>query len=167
MATPTFTLGLSEIQIGTASDQGTMPNTLTKIGMTYKDTCKLNQAASDITEHFEEGHASPAVRIKNKKMPELKFSIMDPDEALLAELVGGELVDTTKWGFDGTEIVANKAVRISTEQGLVFDIPNGDIEAVVNGEFSKKGIFLIDVTVTPLAVEAGKPILGYKPVVTP
>ena len=46
-------------------------------------------------------------------------------------------------------------------QGLIFDIPNGDIEANINAELSKKGITLVEVTVTPMAVTAGKAILAY------
>lgn len=155
-----ITLGLSEIQVGTASAAGTMPGSLAKIGKTYKDSCKLVQAASDVTEHFEEGKSSPEVRRKNKKMPVLTFSIMDPDAQLLADYIGGTIV-SGKWGFDGTEDVANKAIKVVTEQGLVVDIPNADIEAVINAEFSAKGIFLVDFTVTPMSVTSGKPIQSY------
>jgi hypothetical protein len=156
-----ITLGLSQIEVGTAATNGTMPGSLAKIGKTYKDTCKLVQAAADVTEHFEEGRSAPEVRRKSKKVPVLTFSLMDPDVALLVDLVGGALTDSTKWGFDGTEEVVNKAVRVKSEQGLYVDIPNGDIEAVINAEFSEKGIFLVDVTVTPLATTAGKAILAY------
>jgi len=155
-----ITLGLSEIQSGVASAAGTMPETMTKIGMTYKDSCKLNQDKADVTEHFEEGKSSPAVRNKTKKMPALAFSIMNPDPALLADLVGGS-VTNGKWGFDGSETTANKAVRVKSVQGLYVDIPNADVEAVINAEMSQKGIFLVDVTVTPMAVTAGKAIYAY------
>lgn len=154
-----ITLGLAQILAGAASPGGTMPS-LAKIGKTYKDTCKLNQAASEATEHFEEGKASPEVRKKQKKVPVLTFSIMDPDPQFLADYIGGAVING-KWGFDGTEIVANKAIQVQTEQGLWIDIPNGDIEAVVNAEFSAKGIFLVDFTVTPLAVTVGKSIFAY------
>lgn len=156
----TITLGLSEIQVGVASASGAMPGSLTKIGKTYKDTCKLVQASSDVTEHFEEGKSAPEVRRKSKKMPILTFSLMDPDPTLLASLVGGELTGGV-WGYDGSEDVENKAIRVVSEQGLWVDIPNGDIEAVINAEFSTKGIFLLDVTVTPLAVTSGKPYQSY------
>lgn len=156
-----ITLGLTEILVGAAASGGTMPGSLTKIGKTYKDSCKIMQDASDVTEHFEEGKAAPEVRRKTKKMPKLTFQLMDPDVTLLSQLVGGTITDSTKWGFDGTEDVINKAIRLKSEQGLWFDIPNADIEAVINAEFSEKGIFLLDVTVTPLAVSAGKPIVAY------
>lgn len=154
-----ITLGLCQIKVGTAAPNGTMPGTLTKIGKTYKDTAKINHDAADVTEHFEEGHAAPEARSKSKKIPKVTFSIMDADGQLLADYVGGTVSSGT-WGYDGDEVVANKAVFIETEQGLDFEIPNGDIEATINADLSAKGIFLVDFIVTPLAVTAGKAIRG-------
>lgn len=160
-----ITLGLSVIKVGTASPAGTMPTGtgLTKIGKTYKDTCKIGQDAADVTEHFEEGMAAPEVRKKNRKIPKLTFSLMDADAKMLADYVGGTATGTAgkeTWSYDGNELVANKAILVETEQGLNFEIPNADIEAVINADMSAKGIFLVDFTVTPLAVAAGKAIRG-------
>lgn len=166
----TITLGLSEIQVGTVDALGDMPTTMAKLGMTYKDTCKLAQATSEVAEHFEEGKASPAARNKQKKMPILTFSAMDPDVDFLTNYIGGEKVNG-KWGFNGDEIVANKAIRIKSKKGLIIDIPNADIEAVINADMSNKGIFLVDFTVTPMAVPEGKKAIMAYPaetlVVTP
>lgn len=145
--------------VGAAAPAGVMPS-LNKIGKTYKDSCKLNQAASEVTEHFEEGKASPEVRKKQKKIPVLTFSIMDPDAQTLADYIGGT-VTNGKWGFDGTEEVVNRSIQVQTEQGFWVDIPNADIEAVLNTELSVKGIFLVDFTVTPLSVTSGKAIYMY------
>jgi hypothetical protein len=167
---PLITLGLSEIQAGTAAPTGVMPadGDLTKIGKTYQDTCKMAQAASDVTEHFEEGKAAPEVRKKKKKMPILTFSIMDPDVDLLAGYVGGTKDPTSgKWGYNGDEVVAAKAIRVKSEQGLWVDIPNSDIEAVINADYSAKGIFLVDFTVTPLAVASGKKAFQAYPAPVP
>ena len=165
MATRTslITLGLCEIQVGEASAAGTMPVSLAKIGKTYKDTCKIAQDSADVTEHYEEGKAAPEVRKKSRKMPILTFSIMDASVQDLVDYVGGANVgehDTPVWGYDGDEVVANKAIKVVTEQGLDFEIPNGDIEAVINADMSAKGIFLVDFTVTPCAVESGKALRG-------
>jgi hypothetical protein len=156
-----ITLGLSQIEAGEASLIGAMPVTMIKVGKTYKDSCKLVQAPSDVTEHFEEGKAAAEVRRKSKKPPTLTFSIMDADPQLLADLVGGSITGGTTWGFDGTEVVANRAIRVKAEQGLWVDVPNADIHAVINAEYSEKGIFLLDVTVTPAAVTSRKPIFAY------
>lgn len=157
------TLGLSEIQVGTASKAGTMPTELVKIGKTYKDTCKIAQDAADVTEHYEEGMAAPEVRKKSRKIPKLTFSIMDANVQDLVDYVGGADIGSEnepKWGYDGNEVVANKAIFVKTEQGLDFEIPNADIEAVINADMSAKGIFLVDFTVTPMAVDAGKALRG-------
>ena len=150
-----YTLGLCQIKVGDASQSGTMPGTMTKIGKTYKDTAKLSQANSDVTEHFEEGKAAPEIRKKSKKMPVLEFSIMDADAALLAAYIGGE-ASNESWLFDGDEVVANKAIEVEMEQGFKIQIPNADIEAVVDADLSAKGILLVKFTVTPCAVTSGK-----------
>ena len=158
-----ITLGLAQIKVGEAAPNGTMPITLTKIGKTYKDTAKIGQDAAEVTEHFEEGKSAPEVRKKQKKIPKLTFSMMDADVKALIDYIGGTNVGTEiapKWGFDGDEIVANKAILVEAEQGLNFEIPNGDIEAVINADMSAKGIFLVEFTVTPLAVTSGKAIRG-------
>ena len=66
--------------------------------------------------------------------------------------------------MDGNEVVENVAMQIIPEQGLVFDIPNADVEAVINADMSAKGIFLVDFTVTPMAVSAGGAIRARKKV---
>lgn len=160
----TITLGLCQILVAEANAAGTMPEkaTMTKIGKTYKDTANINQDAADVTEHFEEGKSAPEVRKKSKKIPKVTFSLMNPDPTMLANYVGGTVDGKGDWGYDGDEVTANKAVYIETEQGLDFAIPNGDIEAVINGALSTSGIVLIDFTVTPCAVTTGKAIRAVK-----
>ena len=165
--TSTLTLGLSVIKVGEASKEGAMPANMVKIGKTYKDSCKIEQATSDVTEHFEEGMAAPEVRKKQRKIPQVKFSIMDANAQDLVDYVGGELVEGTKWGYNGNEAVANRSIYIQTEKGLSFEIPNADIEAVINGEMSAKGIFLVDFTVTPMAVNKGKALRGVPDGIAP
>ena len=161
----TITLGLCQILVADANAAGTMPEkaSMTKIGKTYKDTANINQDAADVTEHYEEGKSAPEVRKKSKKIPKVTFSLMNPDPTMLATYIGGSVDDSTHgWGYNGDEVVANKAVYIETEQGLDFAIPNGDIEAVINGALSASGIVLIDFTVTPCAVTTGKAIRAVK-----
>lgn len=165
-----ITLGLSEILVGPAAPDGNMPkpDQLKKIGKTYKDTAKLGQDKSEVTEHYEEGRAAPEVRKKTKKIPVFTFSIMNADIDMLVAYVGGTKEEKkeggkSKWTFDGSENVANCSFLIKSDQGLWFEVPNGDIDAVINSEMSAKGIFLVDFVVTPLAVSEGKAIRAYDP----
>lgn len=158
-----YTLGLAVIKCGKPAADGGMGTSLSKIGKTYQDTCKLVQEKSESTEHYEEGQAAPAIRKNKKKIPILTFSIMDPDEKFLADYVGGTYDATTGWNFDGTEAVAPLSFQVEPEQGLVISIPKGDIEAVINADMSAKGLFLVDFTVTPLAPDkAGVKAIGAK-----
>lgn len=156
--TSVITIGLARIAVGTAAPNGTMPAELAKIGKVYKDTCKIAQDAAEVTEHFEEGKSAPEVRKKTKKVPKVTFSLMDCDPDALVKYIGGEKVNTNGWGFNGDEITSNIAIKIESEQGLDFCIPNADVEAVINADMSAKGIFLVDFTVTPCAVTSGKAI---------
>ncbi len=158
---PSMTIiGLKQVKVGVAALDGTMPENLAKIGKVYKDTIKITQDAADVTEHYEEGKSAPEVRKKSKKIPKITFSLMDCDMSALADYVGGEVDGNGKWGYDGDEVVANKAIFLEAEQGADFEIPNGDIEAVINADMSAKGIFLVDFTITPMAVTAGKAFRG-------
>lgn len=94
--TSLITLGLCEIQVGAASPSGVMPDILAKIGKTYKDTAKIAQDSSDVTEHYEEGKAAPEVRRKARKIPALTFSIMDASVQDLIDYVGGENVGSAE-----------------------------------------------------------------------
>lgn len=160
-----ITLGLSQILVGEEVKDSTTPSSafasMTKIGKTYQDTCKLAQDASEVTEHFEEGKSAPEVRKKRKKMPKLTFSIMDPDVECLKKYVGGTDVTTGGFGMDGSEVVKNVSIKVETEQGLEIYIANADVEAVINADFSAKGLFLVDFTITPCATATGgKPFIA-------
>lgn len=167
----TITLGLSEILVGKASPEGVMPQiaTMKKIGMTYKGTTLISQEKGEEIQHFEEGVSAPAIRKVLKKAPKVTFSIMNADVDTLVDYVGGKKIvkggseTKTKWSFKGNETVENKAILIKPEQGLCFEIPNGAIEATINGKMTTEGIFLVDFTVTPLDVKNGGCINAYDP----
>lgn len=49
---------------------------------------------------------------------------MDANVQDLVDYVGGENIGSEtepKWGYDGNEVVANKAIFVKTEQGLDFE----------------------------------------------
>lgn len=148
-----ISLGLSEIQVGQIEADGGEATSYTKIGKTYQNTCKLQQETGDVTEHYEEGQAAPEVRKKKKKVPVLTFSIMDPDPTFLEAYLGGTTTgtgDDMEWSWSDTAEEIEASIRAIPEVGLVYTIPRGDIEAVLNADMSSQGINLVDFTVTPL-----------------
>ena len=156
-----ISLGLSEIQVGKIAEDGGEASTYAKIGKTYQNTCKLQQETADVTEHYEEGQAAPEVRKKKKKVPVLKFSIMDPDVTFLKEYLGVTVAgsgDEAVWSWSDTDEDIVASIRAIPDVGPVYTTPRADIEAVLNADMSSQGINLVDFTVTPLKpTKAGVP----------
>ena len=158
-----ITLGLSQIQVGAIEPDGDVSKAFKKIGKTYENTCTIKQDNAEVTEHYEEGQTAPEVRKKRKKAPVLKFSIMDPDVEFLQTYLGGTTTgegDEAVWQWTDEVENIEYSVRVIPEVGLVYTIPRGDIEAVLNADMSSKGINLVDFTVKPLKpIKAGVPFM--------
>src|SRR5690606_37397020 len=136
-----FTYGLSEIQFNG-----------TKVGMTYKDTARLTQDDPEITEHYEEGKANPAVTTETKRIPKLEFAIMNPDAQFLQTHMGGTYDSTTKtWSFDGSETVTSGVWTVLPKKGFEhIKINKGQANAKIDFDISDKGLLLVRFVVTPL-----------------
>lgn len=148
--TTLYTYGLSEIRFNGV-----------KVGMTYKDTCKMTQDAPDKTDHFEEGKSFPAISNKEKKAPKVEFSIMNPDTKFLADHMGGTYTAIDKsWAFDGSETVEPGKWEIITKKGMDFSIAKGDPEVTIDFDISDKGLLLVKFVVTPLIPDE----VGVKPI---
>ncbi len=145
-----YTYGLSEITFNG-----------TKVGMTYQDSARMTQEASEVIEHYEEGHANPAVSSKTKRIPRLEFAIMNPDAQFLQTHLGGTYDSTTKtWSFDGSETVTDGKWVVKPKKGFEsVTIEKGSADAVIDWEISDRGLLLVRFVVTPLTPDtAVKPI---------
>lgn len=154
-----YTYGLKEILVGTAdAASGTVPaiTNLTKLGEVYQDTCSFNQDDPTITEHREEGVATPKVVQQVKTIPYITCSLMNPSAAVLATVFGGTASGDV-WGMNGDEADVVKSVRLVTKTGLDFGIPNAMLSAKMNTTtISDTTIVLVDITIRPMAVASGK-----------
>ena len=148
------TLGLSSIQVApVASDGGPGTTGFTAFGLTYQDSCKLTEEDGETTEFFAE-EVEDAIITKTKKgKTTLTFSVMDPDATAMQKLFGGELQagPPKQWGAPSSIPTIEKTVKIAPAQGMQITIVRGQVKAKINAEFSRKGLFLVDVTVTVLA----------------
>lgn len=143
------TLGLSKILGKTAeptkldfAETGYEP-----FGLTYEDTCKMSQEDPETTEFYAEEEDDPVESIDKAGKITFTFSIMNPDLTTLNRLFGGE-VATDIWSYPDTVSTVEESVIILPKKGLKFQIPRMKLTAKINGEFSKKGLLLIEVTGT-------------------
>jgi hypothetical protein len=148
-----YTIGLSSIKVGDIAEDGDMGESLAVLGQTYQDTCKFGQDDPETTDFYAEEVDDPVFSMSKAGKTTFTFSIMNPELVTLQSLLGGTITgsgDSAKWGAPDTMPIIEKSVKITPQQGLAFDIPRMKIVAKINGEFSKKGLLLIEVTGTAL-----------------
>ena len=146
-----YTLGLSKIEVGATAADGGMGESLAPLGYTYQDTCKMTQEDPETTDHYAEEVDDPVVSISRGGKTNFAFSLMNPSVTVLADLLGGTADEGSgKWEAPDKIPVVEKSVRITPEQGLKFEIPRMKLVSKINGDFSKKGILLIEVAGTVL-----------------
>lgn len=154
-----YSYGLKGVYVGTAAPTtGVVPAiaNLTKLGEVYQETCNFNQDDPEIVEHREEGVAAPKVVQQSKTLPYITLTLMNPSAEVLERVFGGT-ASGDNWGINGDEADVVKSVRLETKVGLDFGFPNALLTAKMNTTtISDKTIVLVDVTIRPQAVDAGK-----------
>ena len=145
------TLGLSEI-LGKNSEPsaGDFQETgYSNFGLTYEDTCKMSQDDPETTEFYAEEEDDPVESIEKQGKITFAFSIMNPDLTTLTRLFGGTVASDV-YAYPDTVSMVEESVIIKPRKGLMFQVPRMKLVSKINGEFSKKGLLLIEVTGTVL-----------------
>lgn len=143
------TLGLSKI-LGKQSEPTTANFTetgYTPYGLTYQDTAKMSQEDGEETEFYAEEEDDPIETIEKAGKTTFTFSVMNPDLTTLKRLFGGEIA-TNIWAYPDVAATVEESLIILPRKGLKFQVPRAKIKAKFNGEFSKKGLLLLEVTAT-------------------
>jgi hypothetical protein len=148
-----YTLGLAKIEIGDIANDGGMGTTLAILGQTLQGTCNITQDDPEVSEFFAEELDDAVVSIGKRGKTTIAFSIMNPDTAVLLKTLGGTVTgsgDAAKWSAPASLPVIEKSVKITPQQGLVWEFPRVKIVAKINGAFSRENVFVIEVTGTAL-----------------
>lgn len=116
-------------------------------GLTYEDTCKMSQEDPETTEFYAEEEDDPVESMDKAGKITFTFSIMNPDLTTLKRLFGGEIAADV-WSYPDTISTVEESIIILPKKGLKFQIPRMKLASKINGEFSKKGLLLIEVTGT-------------------
>ncbi|MCE8825634.1 hypothetical protein K0F25_06285 [Bacteroides fragilis] len=143
------TLGLSKI-LGKEGEPTALNFTetdYTAFGLTYEDTCKMSQEDPEVTEFYAEEEDDPVETVEKQGKITFSFSIMNPDLLVLKRLFGGEITSDV-WSYPDAVNTVEESIIILPKKGLKFQVPRMKLVAKINGEFSKKGLLLIEVTGT-------------------
>jgi hypothetical protein len=165
-----YTLGLAKIEIGNIAEDGGMGTTLAAWGQTLQGTCNITQDDPETNEFFAEELDDPVVSISKRGKTTLAFSIMNPDLAALANTLGGTVTGEApnqKWNAPNGIPTIEKSVKVTPQQGHIWEFPRMKISAKINGSFSRENLFVIEVTGTALTpTKAGLGIASAYPVPT-
>lgn len=145
------TLGLSKIlgKNGEPAELDFAEEGYSVFGLTYEDTCKMSQEDPEKTEFYAEEVDDPVETIEKQGKITFTFSIMNPDLEALKRLFGGEVASDV-WSYPDVVSSVEESIIILPRKGLKFHIPRMKLVSKINGEFSKKGLLLIEVTGTVL-----------------
>ncbi|TFU95263.1 hypothetical protein E4T81_01675 [Barnesiella sp. WM24] len=148
-----ITLGLSKI-LGKTGEPANATATFTEtgyttFGLTYQDTAKMSQEDGEETEFYAEEIDDPVEVMGKEGKTIFNFSIMNPDLTTLKRLFGGEVASNV-WAYPDASTQIEESLIILPRKGLKFSVPRAKIKAKLNGEFSKKGLLLVEVTATAM-----------------
>lgn len=143
------TLGLSKIlgKVGEPTALNFTETGYTAFGLTYEDTCKMSQEDPEVTEFYAEEEDDPVETVEKQGKITFSFSIMNPDLPVLKRLFGGGIASDV-WSYPDAVNTVEESIIILPKKGLKFQVPRMRLVAKINGEFSKKGLLLIEVTGT-------------------
>lgn len=143
------TLGLSKI-LGKKTEPTTgdfSETDYTAFGLTYQDTANMSEEDGEETEFYAEEEDDPIEVITKAGKIAFNFSIMDPTLEVLKRLFGGEIAANV-WAYPDAKAEVEESLMVIPKKGLKFQVPRAKIKAKFNGEFSKKGLLLLEVTAT-------------------
>lgn len=160
MAKKVYTLGLASIEVGDIAADGGMGEVLASLGYTYQDTAQMVTNDPTTTDFYAEEVDDPVLSISRAGTIQFKWSLMNPSVETLQTLMGGTTKKTGEgqeehdtWEAPDVLPTIEKSVKITPLQGLKFVVPRLRIVAKLNGNFSKTGMMLVEVTGTVMKPE--------------
>ena len=160
MAKKVYTLGLASIEVGDIAADGGMGEVLASLGYTYQDTAQMVTNDPTTTDFYAEEVDDPVLSISRAGTIQFKWSLMNPSVETLQILMGGTIKKTgdgaeehDTWEAPDVLPTIEKSVKITPLQGLKFAVPRLRIVAKLNGNFSKTGMMLVEVTGTVMKPE--------------
>lgn len=157
------TYGLKKISAADPTEDGTMPEVLTELCQTYRDSCSFVEDESTVTDEFSDQQDDPIATFDVKGAKTITFSTYDYSPETLVKLKGGTIVNG-QWAEPVLAPEIYQAIEILTNADLPFQFPKCRVSARFNSNFVKNGLSLLEVRLRPLSPAEGKPavLIGKK-----
>lgn len=159
-----ITIGLASIKVADILADGATGTTFAPLGYTYENTCKFTEADPETTAFYAEEVDDAIDSSEKAGETKLNFSIANPDVDTLVAVFGGTK-DGSSWHAPETKPVIEKSIEVTPKKGLKFTIARAKLTAKLNADFSRKGLFLVEVSCTILVpTKSGVPKIIAVPI---
>lgn len=154
-----YSYGIASFTIGDISPTtGLQINPLNIKEAVYRDSFNMTEEEGTTTDHYSEMDTTPKVSFTEVGKETLTLQLMETQAAMLLAFLGGTVAvldGTSAWTKPAGATNIEKFLDITTVDGTRIRIPRAKVTGRKNMQFRRNGIWLIDVTITPLS-----PLLG-------
>jgi len=152
--------GVTSIEIGDINAVTGLGENYASVGDIYKDTAMNEEDEPTSNDHFAELKRDPVITVVENGAETLRFDIMDAGADTLVALLGGTVTAVAGnpdiWNKPTNHTNIEKAFRITTDDGTVFEYRRVKVMGHRNLEPTRKGIFLTKIVgriLTPLIAD--------------
>ncbi|MGY3054382.1 hypothetical protein ACVWYG_002589 [Pedobacter sp. UYEF25] len=149
-----YAFGLKTLKMGTIDPATGLPVALTDVGNVYKDS--VGYTGGDVTKtpvFSQQKPNTPAKEFSSKGAGAFVFNLMSTDVDKLALFAVGTVttLNTVKQlNIADDPITLEAAFEMETTDGTKFTILRGSVTSKANWKVADNGIWLTEITVTPL-----------------
>jgi len=126
--------------------------------MVYRDSFNMTEEEGATIDHYSEMDNTPKVSFTEVGKETITLQLMETQVDNLVLFLGGTktvVATRDRWSKPTTATDIEKFISITTNDGTTIQIPRAKLTARKNLQFRRNGIWLIDVTLTPLTPKGG------------
>ena len=126
--------------------------------MVYRDSFNMTEEEGATIDHYSEMDNTPKVSFTEVGKEIITLQLMETQVDNLVLFLGGTktvVATRDRWSKPTTATDIEKFISITTNDGTTIQIPSAKVTARKNLQFRRNGIWLIDVTLTPLTPKGG------------
>ena len=154
-----YSYGIASFTIGDIDPvTGLQINPLDIKEAVYRDSFNMTEEEGTTTDHYSEMDTTPKVSFTEVGKETLTLQLMETQATMLLAFLGGTVATldgSSAWTKPSGATNIEKFLDITTVDGTRIRIPRAKVTGRKNMQFRRNGIWLIDVTITPLS-----PLLG-------
>jgi|GEM_PF-2993808 len=157
--------GVASIEKGSINATTGLGESFASVGDILKDTAYLSQSPGNKTQHFAELKTNPIIVITEPGEIKFEFGLIDALADTVVQYMGGTVTNVADaadiWSSPTDVPDIENAFKITTEDGTVFTINRGRVEAMHDLVPTRKGLYQLKVSVTVL-----QPLIDGVPAMT-